>query len=420
MTANVGLAIQCIGILLVALLCLSMRSSISNPSLKFWTRGWISLSLGLLSLFAGFQFDRYHNVFYSAYFFGEYTFGLLFLAGCKYHARRTLFGNRYYLLLVPAAIIALTLPYLSRDFNDLFLIQAAIMAVLFSSSLISLRPALRDYKGSLGLRVTTAALILLSLDYLHDVPVFGARKGLWGITVPSGYLQYTSIIDLILEILLGFGTIMVLMEGVRREVENSNRELTVARDKLELMAQMDPLTEALNRHAFHSLLNHGENGESDLSGCVAVIDVDNLKLINDQFGHSVGDKTIRAVARAVRSLIRADDMLFRWGGDEFLVLMFKLHEDEAARRMLTLNDILEERSLEWTCSDVKIRVSSGVSGFASLSKISDAIERADRSMYEGRQRSRSSPLPLRNIAPLAQIEAAARNLPHNKLERLAN
>src|SRR4029077_5630712 len=108
--------------------------------------------------------------------------------------------------------------------------------------------------SSPGLRAMSAALILLAIDFLQYVPVFGARKGLWGITVPASYLQYTSIFDLILEILLGFGVMMVLLEGVRREVEAVNDRLVQAHGKLELMAQMDPLTEALNRHAFHSLL----------------------------------------------------------------------------------------------------------------------------------------------------------------------
>lgn len=394
MTANVGLAIQCIGILLVALLSLSMRSSISSASLKTWTRAWICLSLALLSLFAGFHFEQRHNLFYSVYFLGEYAFGLLFIAGCRFHARGVNIDARYYLLLLPAAMIALLLPQASPDFNDLFLIQATIMAVLFALSFISLRPAFRDQHGSTGLKVTSAALILLSIDYLHDIPVFGARKGLWGINVPTGYLQYTSIIDLILEILLGFGTIMVLLEGVRREVEAVNKQLTTARDKLELMASMDPLTEALNRHAFHSLLRRSEeNSQAEVDGCVVVIDIDNLKPINDQFGHSVGDKAIRAVAHATRSLIRADDMLFRWGGDEFLVLMFKLGEEEATRRMLSLNDILEESSDEWTSSPGKISVSLGVSEFRSLKDLGDAIERADQAMYEGRQRSRSRSKP---------------------------
>lgn len=168
----------------------------------------------------------------------------------------------------------------------------------------------------------------------------------------------------------------------RREVEQSNRELREARDKLELLAQMDPLTEALNRHAFHSLLRRPESGvESQTSGCVAVLDIDNLKPINDTWGHSTGDKAIRAVARAMRSLVRADDMLFRWGGDEFLVLMFNLSAEEANRRMKKLNQILEDNCHKWTGMPVTVKVSHGVAGFDSVTELGHAIENADRAMY---------------------------------------
>jgi diguanylate cyclase (GGDEF)-like protein len=389
MNSNVGLAIQCVGILLVTLLSFFMRGSIRNASLKYWTIAWTCLSISLCSLLVGFHVATGQKLYYSLYFFGEYAFGLMFVAGCRYYAT----GARIKwcgLSLLPASVIAIFLPYFSADFNDLFMVQATIMAALFAGSFLAIRPALRR-KESQGLRVMRIALLLLTVDFLHYVPVFGVRNSLWGITVPMSYLHYTSIFDLILEILLGFGTMMVLLEGVRREVEAANLQLTQARDKLELMARMDPLTEALNRHAFHSLLSRNESDqEPDTSGCVAVIDVDNLKTINDSLGHNVGDKAIRAVAHAVRSLIRADDMLFRWGGDEFLVLMFKLQEAEAERRMRSLNYILDENVSQWTAVPVPVRVSFGVSGFNSMTQIGQAIEDADKEMYNQREQVRGS------------------------------
>jgi diguanylate cyclase (GGDEF)-like protein len=388
MSANEGLAIQCAGIVLLTLLSLSMRGSIQSAALNCWIGAWASLAFALISLFAGFHLTGGQRLLYSSYFFGEYAFGLLLIAGCRHLVRGIAVTSRYYVTLIPAALLAIVLPFLSSDFNDLFMIQATILAGFFLASALTLWPALREH-GSPGLRVMTTALALLTINFLHDVPVFGARKGLWGFTVPTAYLQYTSIFDLILEVLLGFGTMMVLLEGVRREVEAANRQLTSTRDKLEFMARMDPLTEALNRHAFHSLLSRDEGGgESVTDGCVAVIDIDNLKQINDRFGHSVGDKAIRAVARAVRSMIRADDMLFRWGGDEFLVLMFKLHEDEASRRMRSLNEILKENSERLTSSPVTISVSTGVCGFDSLSQLGDSIDNADQAMYGTRHMAR--------------------------------
>jgi diguanylate cyclase (GGDEF)-like protein len=96
------------------------------------------------------------------------------------------------------------------------------------------------------------------------------------------------------------------------------------------------------------------------------------------------------LARAVRSLIRADDMLFRWGGDEFLVLMFKLRDEEASRRMKSLNDVLEANGERWTSAPVRITVSAGVCGFESLKELAPAIERADHPMYRSRQQARNA------------------------------
>jgi diguanylate cyclase (GGDEF)-like protein len=386
MDSNVGLAIQCVGVLLITLLSIFMRSSIKSNALKYWTASWIALSVSLITLFITFELGSTPRLVYSAYFFGEYVFGLLFIAGCRYQTiGATLTRNQSYYL-IPAAVLALILPYASRDFNDLFMIHAAALSALFLASLFTLRKRPRTDQSAPGVRVMSAALLLLAISFLHYVPAFGARKGLWGLTVPSEYLHFTSVFDLLFEILLGFGTVMVLMEDVRSEVELTNRKLLNARDQLELLVQMDPLTEALNRHAFHSLLRRPEVGLDDAvtSGSVAVIDIDNLKPINDTFGHTVGDKAIRAVARAMRSLVRADDMLFRWGGDEFLILMFKLPQVDASRRMEKLNEILEQNCERWIGQRVRVTVSFGVAGFASLTQLGQAIEDADKAMYAQR------------------------------------
>jgi diguanylate cyclase (GGDEF)-like protein len=368
-----------------------MRGSIKSVSLKYWTSAWTALSLSLLSLFIGFHVASGQKLFYSLYFLGEYIFGFMFIAGCRNHVSGTRLRRKHLCVLMPAVIVAVALPHLSRDFNDLFVLHATTLACLFAVSLFTLRSGAQPAVSSPGVRVMSVALFLLAVNFLHYVPVFAARKGLWGITIPAGYLQYTSIFDLILEILLGFGTIMILMEGVRCEVEMANGKLLQVRDQLELLAQMDPLTEALNRHAFHSLLSRSESDcEATASGCVVVIDIDNLKPINDTLGHSAGDKAIRAVARAMRSLIRADDMLFRWGGDEFLVLLFNLPVNETSRRMRSLNDVLEKNCRSWTGMPISVTVSHGVCGFASLAELGVAIESADKAMYQQRHRVRSS------------------------------
>ena len=386
MDSNVGLAIQCVGVLLITLLSNFMRSSIKSLALRYWTASWAILSGSLVSLFIGFHLAGSSPSFYSAYFLGEYVFGLLFIAGCRSHVSGATLTKRHGYFLIPCVAVSLVLPFASRDFNDLFMIHAAILSVLFMISYFTLRSG---KEKTPGIQVMSVALFLLAIGFLHYVPVFGARRGLWGVHIPLSYMQYTSVFDLLFEILLGFGTVMVLMEGVRSEVEMANRKLLEARDQLELLVQMDPLTEALNRHAFHSLLRRPEAGpDTTTSGSVAVLDIDNLKPINDTLGHTTGDKAIRAVARAMRSLVRADDMLFRWGGDEFLVLMFKLPQPDASRRMEKLNKILAENNERWIGTPVSVTVSFGVAGFTSLRDLGQAIEQADKAMYAQRNRVR--------------------------------
>lgn len=386
MDATVGLIIQCVGILLVTLLSFFIMRSIQARSLRYWTLAWSCLSVALAALVVAFRIGAWQPLWYTCYLMGEYVFGFMFVVGCRRHATGARLTRRQLCLLAPFALLALVLPHLAHNFNDMFMVQAGLMGAFFAAAFWSLRPARRREATSPGVRVMSFALALLALNFFHYVPIFGARYDIWGWFVPAAYLKYTSIFDLILEILLGFGTVMVLMEGVRREVEATNRELTSARDRLELMARVDPLTQAFNRHAFHSLLNREDADATPVAaGCVVVLDIDNLKPINDSHGHAAGDEAIRAVAHAVRALVRADDMLFRWGGDEFLLLLFGLPEAEARRRLATLNAPLAATRLRNAPDPVKISVSYGLASFNTLTDLQPAIEQADTAMYQRKQ-----------------------------------
>src|SRR5215211_7413685 len=134
MDSNIGLAIQCVGVILITLLSMFMRSSIKSNALRYWSASWASLSLSLISLFAAFRLASTQTIFYSCYFFGEYLFGLLFIAGCYSQKTGASLNRKHNYFLIPAIVVSLVLPYASRDFNDLFMIHAAILAVLFMIS----------------------------------------------------------------------------------------------------------------------------------------------------------------------------------------------------------------------------------------------------------------------------------------------
>ena len=92
-----------------------------------------------------------------------------------------------------------------------------------------------------------------------------------------------------------------------------------------------------------------------------------------------------AVARAVRAVIRADDLLFRWGGDEFLILLFNISESRVHARIAEINEALAATPLPNTTKPMPVLVSYGLAAFTSMGDIEQAIEKADGEMYARKQ-----------------------------------
>jgi diguanylate cyclase (GGDEF)-like protein len=386
----VGLTIQGIGVALITALSFLLTRSIRRPFLEYWTIAWACLAVALLALLAAFCLPVDRKVCQGLYFFGEYTFGYLFIAGCRNYARgdKITRDSRWGLALCGAA--ALAVAQLADSFTLLLVPHCAILAGFWAGGYWALRPARSRGQTSPGLRVASLALLLLTLDFLHYVPVF-VYAVLTGRTPVFAYLQYSSLYDLLLEILLGFGTVLLVMESVRRELEAANRELAAAGARLRILAEQDPLTEALNRHAFYSLLRAGSAAPvEDLKGTVVLVDVDQFKAINDGCGHAAGDAALRTVAGALRSVIRAEDLLFRWGGDEFLLVLAGLAEADARVRLARMPALLRNATGPGGAELPPLSISCGVAGFVGAAALEQAIERADREMYCGKQARKRS------------------------------
>jgi diguanylate cyclase (GGDEF)-like protein len=387
-SSAIGLMFQAVGIALVAMLCLFLRRTIPRTYLSYFAGAWTCLAFGLLALFASFRLPAARVLFESAYYFGEYLFGLMLVAGCRNFATNERMGVADVHKVLPAALLAALLPHLPGEFTMRFIVQAGVLAALFVAALLQINRV----PGPVGpgLRVTRTALLLLTLCFAHYVPVYA-----WSLArvaeVPVAYSAYSSILDLILEVLLAFGTVILTMEDVQGRLEVANRKLTEAKERAEEQVRVDPLTESLTRHALYSLVgeSHREQGVVP-EGCVGVVDIDNLKPLNDSYGHASGDEAIRAVARAIRAVVRADDPVFRWGGDEFLVVLFGVPEEETTRRLAGLNGMLVGLKVQGGAASVDVMVSFGVAPFSGAVTLERAIEIADTRMYRAKQARKAS------------------------------
>jgi diguanylate cyclase (GGDEF)-like protein len=382
MESTIGLIIQFTGVFLIAVLSLFLRRSLKTLASAFWAVAWTSLSFALFCLSFGFLYPQAAKPLFCLYFLGEYIFGLMLVFGCRALCEDHKFDFKSKLLILPFALVAVCLPFSADDFNLIFNLHALLLGTFFTVAFFTLRSMKLK---SFGWRVMSVALALLAFDFYHYFVLFTLPKFDVKIPLPDGYLAFNPIIDLVLEVMLGFGMVIISLENVLQEVQKVHQKLQKAHEKLEQTAHIDPLTMAFNRHAFYGYLRKGGDTETVISGCVGFFDIDDLKPINDRLGHAVGDLAIRAVVGAIRDLMRAEDLIYRWGGDEFFVIMVSMSSEMALERMKNIERMLTDIRVEGTEKPLTIRVSYGFKDFSEVSGMEQAIKEADEEMYRRKQ-----------------------------------
>jgi len=191
--------------------------------------------------------------------------------------------------------------------------------------------------------------------------------------------------------LCSFGFVVLLYRRMRR----ANAQLAASNASLQSLAELDPLTGLSNRRHFRSLMEQ-ERADGALCGSLFLLDIDHFKQINDRFGHGSGDLVLQEVARRLRQTVRSGDLVVRWGGEEFLVLMRSCqadHEstDAQAQRML---EAIHHAPINAGAHSIRV---SGSIGFASFPIGAEAVpvpwERAlnlvDTAMYLAKSHGRN-------------------------------
>jgi len=379
MDSKIGLLVQLAGVSLITLLTLFLRRSINVVALRHWTNAWLFLSFALFCLRLAFSYEEYSNQLFSLYFLTEYVFGFLLVAGCRSLIENEQMPMRNELLILPFIVVAFTLPFLGDDFNLVFNAHSLILSGFFAVAFIALW---RTQLQTFGWKVMLMALGLLTADFFQYFVAFSIRQYT---AIEFDYLQFNSIIDLVLQILLGFGMVIILLEKVLNDARTANEKLKQAHEKLEELVHVDPLTTALNRHAFYGYLKRRGAEDRGVSGCLGFFDIDDLKGINDVYGHTIGDVVIRSVVRAIREVVRGEDLVFRWGGDEFFVIMIGLDSTLAEQRMTKMEKMLSRVRINGLDQPVKIGVSHAFEDFGSLAEMESTIKRADAGMYRRKQ-----------------------------------
>lgn len=151
------------------------------------------------------------------------------------------------------------------------------------------------------------------------------------------------------------------------------------------MAHTDPLTGLANRRAGRERLEQALSQAAPGGVAVVLADLDHFKAVNDRYGHPVGDQVLREVAFRLDQELREEDLLVRWGGEEFLVLAQGADLEQARRLAQRLGAAVQERPVLGT---IGVSLSFGVAVFRPGDSAETLLERADQALYRAKHLGR--------------------------------
>jgi diguanylate cyclase (GGDEF)-like protein len=183
---------------------------------------------------------------------------------------------------------------------------------------------------------------------------------------------------------------------LKEQLQNRNEELRSVIQKISHVAERDHLTKSFNRHYIMDSLAR-EKGRTDRSNnpfSICIFDLDHFKLLNDDYGHLVGDRILRGFAQRVRGELRTMDAVNRsehrrsfgrFGGEEFIAILPATNLEGAARAAERIRKSVHDRVFDDT---YKVTVSVGVAEYKRGEAISQLLKRADQALYQAKDNGR--------------------------------
>jgi len=363
-------------LLVAALLCL-LYFYRRRTYIVCWVGGWIVTSLSMLLASRPFASEKAHLTAYGISQFLAIVGGLGFvLAADAYRARLRVVRN-YVLVLLPLFIWFALAPIALRAgaaFTPGHLLVAGTLTAAGLGHLSLLRQA-----RMLGAVVVGAALIAIAGSHLWLM--IGAAE-----LSPHAVTRQT-FIELALYLVVALGMQLMAFEDMTYELRMTNTQLAAAQQELRQLVTTDALTGCRNRRYFDQVIDREvrRHHRYHIPLSLVFIDVDRFKTVNDTLGHEAGDRLLRRVAGFVIRNVREVDYVFRWGGDEFLILM-SCREDEAVRKARELQaGFAASLEAEGLPAGVGLSV-----GCVEVSPDSDdvmaLVKIADERMYEDKKR----------------------------------
>jgi diguanylate cyclase (GGDEF)-like protein len=187
--------------------------------------------------------------------------------------------------------------------------------------------------------------------------------------------------------LIGASAILALIGylfGLVDMVEEKEQLLT--NQRMLMMANTDPLTNLINRRIMMNkiALEKGRVDRGEKAFSLVMIDVDNFKQINDEFGHDGGDFVLINLSHLINLCLRKSDLVARWGGDEFLVMLPETNQENGQMVAEKIKNRIMNSPFIYREVDIPVTVTLGVAQCDELTGVGMAIRKADQALYIGK------------------------------------
>jgi len=202
------------------------------------------------------------------------------------------------------------------------------------------------------------------------------------------------------QLLSGFIVLVILFNiyaiNQRRLLHNTREELVrqlIRGEVAEKMSLIDPMTEVFNRRYLDEIIPTEVSRAERLNApfSLLMLDLDAFKSVNTRFGHLVGDQILKEVALLLRLTFRPSDIIVRYGGDEFLVLLPGTTEEQAERAVQRLFEAVDRWNGGNASLGYKMGLSWGVATFRKGANVAEVFEAADQKMFQFKTRQKRSP-----------------------------
>lgn len=176
-----------------------------------------------------------------------------------------------------------------------------------------------------------------------------------------------------------------------QELEKKNILITEQAKKLALLATKDHLTGLSNRRDFQAKAYREVKRfqRSQKPFAIIMIDIDHFKQVNDTHGHEFGDKVLAALGHRLEKMLRAQDIVARWGGEEFIALLPETEADGAQHVAEKIRMMIAARQYQLKDVSASVTATLGIAMFDGDGSIEDCIKSADHALYAGKEKGRN-------------------------------